>query len=252
MATNIPVALEMYSVRHQFTENPLATMKAVKEMGYDGVEFAGKPQFCPEFYAALLKETGLTCCGWHTPWELVQENTLAETIRLNKLVNNPNIIVPWLNAKTHQDWENYARQFNDLAGKLALVGMRTGYHNHSHEFADLDGKTPWDTFMGNTDKKVVMQLDTGNALKGGCDILATLNKYPGRCQTIHLKPYSKDPEKGFKPIIGDDDCPWKEIFEFCKTKGNTEWYVIEYECPEIPALEAVKLCLDATRKLLAE
>ena len=38
--------------------------------------------------------------------------------------------------------------------------------------------------------------------------------------------------------------PWRDIFEFCQTKGNTDWYIIEYECPEIPALEAVKQCLD--------
>ena len=69
-------------------------------------------------------------------------------------------------------------------------------------------------------------------------------RYPGRCRTIHLKPWNADPEKGFKSIIGEDSVPWRDIFEFCQTKGNTDWYIIEYECPEIPALEAVKQCLD--------
>lgn len=248
--TIIPVALEMYSVRKEFTENPLATMKAIKAMGYDGVEFAGAPQFCAEFYAGLLKETGLVCCGWHTPWASVQDDKIDETIKLNQAVGNPNVMIPGVPAKTADEWLQTAKKFNEIANKLALYGMRTGYHNHTAEFAAVDGKTPWDIFMGNTDKRVVMQLDTGNGLAGGCDIMGTLNKYPGRCQTIHLKPYSKDPAKGFKPIIGQDDCPWKEIFDFCQTKGNTEWYVIEYECPEIPALEAVKMCLDATRGML--
>ena len=38
--TYIPVGLEMYSVRKEFAANPYATMKAVKAMGYEGVEFA--------------------------------------------------------------------------------------------------------------------------------------------------------------------------------------------------------------------
>ena len=245
----IPIALEMYSVRKEFTENPLATMKAVKAMGYEDVEFAGDPQFTPEFYAGLLKETGLVCCGWHTPWARVQPDKLADTIRLNQAVGNKYIIIPWLKAESHQDWLTKAAEMNALADKLAPYGFRCGYHNHAHEFQLLDGKAPWDSYMGNTYKRVVMQLDTGNALSGGADIMGTLNKYPGRCQTIHLKPFSKDPDKRFKPIIGDDDCPWQDIFAFCQDKGDTEWYIIEYECPEIPALEAVEKCLKAAQAL---
>ena len=187
----IPIALEMYSVRKEFTENPLATMKAVKAMGYEGVEFAGDPQFTPEFYAGLLKETGLVCCGWHTPWARVQPDKLADTIRLNQAVGNKYIIIPWLKAESHQDWLTKAAEMNALADKLAPYGFRCGYHNHAHEFQPLDGKAPWDSYMGNTYKRVVMQLDTGNALSGGADIMGTLNKYPGRCQTIHLKPSVK-------------------------------------------------------------
>ena len=63
--TIIPVALEMYSVRKEFTENPLATMKAIKAMGYDGVEFAGAPQFCSEFRVRLLRSPhALTAIRW--------------------------------------------------------------------------------------------------------------------------------------------------------------------------------------------
>lgn len=242
--TKIPIALEMYSVRKEFTENPLATMRAVKEMGYTGVEFAGDPQFCADFYAGLLAETGLVCCGWHTPWARVQADKLEETIALNKAVGNTNIVVPWLPAKTHEEWKDMASQLSELAVKLAPQGIRVGYHNHAQEFKDLDGKTPWDTFQENSDPDVIMQLDLGNAMSGGCDVMATLNKYPGRCRTIHLKPFSKNPDIGFKAIIGQDDVPWKDVFEFCQTRGRTDWYIIEYECPEIPALEAVKLCLD--------
>lgn len=242
--TKIPIALEMYSVRKDFSANPLATMRAVKEMGYTGVEFAGKPEFCAEFYAALLRETGLVCCGWHTPWESVQPDRLAETVRLNQMVGNTNIIVPWLQANTHAEWQEKAEQLSAIAAQLAPLGIRVGYHNHSHEFKSLDGKTPWDTFQEHSDRDVIMQLDTGNAMSGGCDLLPMLERYPGRCRTIHLKPWNADPEKGFKSIIGEDSVPWRDIFEFCQTKGNTDWYIIEYECPEIPALEAVKQCLD--------
>ncbi len=244
----IPVAVEMYSVRKEFTADPLGTMKALKAMGYEGVEFAGAPQFSPNFYRSLLEETGLVCCGWHTPWERLQPENLEETVRLNLAVGNKYVIVPYLSARTHQDWENLGNQLNDAADALAKYGMRTGYHCHATDFVPLEGKRTWDTFMGVANNRTIMQLDTGNAQEGGADILGELNKYPGRCKTIHLKPYSLT--KGFAPVIGEDDCPWKDIFNYCETKGDTEWYVIEYESEALPAMDAVKRCLDAVRKML--
>lgn len=248
--TYIPVALEMYSVRKEFAVNPYATMKAVKDMGYEGVEFAGSPVWSAEFHAALLRETGLVCCGWHTPWENLQGDKLTETIKLNLAVGNKYVIVPGIRASTHAEWREKATAMNVISEQLAVYGLRCGYHNHAQDFALLEGTTTWDTFMSNTSDRVVMQLDTGNALAGNGDIMKTLNDYPGRCQTIHLKPYSK--AKGYEPLIGEDECPWQEIFNFCQTKGNTEWYIIEYECPIYPALEAVEKCLAGTRKLLAK
>ena len=246
--TYIPVALEMYSVRKEFAANPWATMKAVKEMGYEGVEFAGAPQFSADFYAALLKETGLVCCGWHTPWASLQEESFEQTVKLNQAVGNKYVIVPWFGGKTHDEWLSLGAQLNAVADKLAKYGMRTGYHNHAGDFTPVDGKRTWDTFMSVASSHTVMQLDTGNAMAGGADVMAELNKYPGRCQTIHLKPWNQ--ENGYEPLIGEDACPWKEIFDFCQTKGDTEWYIIEYECPKYPALEAVDKCLKAVRAMI--
>ena len=38
---SFPVALQLYSVRDAMAEDFAGTIKKVKEMGYDGVEFAG-------------------------------------------------------------------------------------------------------------------------------------------------------------------------------------------------------------------
>ena len=173
------------------------------------------------------------------------------------MVGNPNVIVPGLpgnQVQTRADWLKMATFFNALAEKLAPHGMRTGYHNHNTEFRELDGEIPWDTFFGNTGPGVVMQLDMGNALSGGADLIRILETYPGRCQTVHLKPYSpsagaEDPKAGFRPVIGQDEVPWGPIFELCETVGDTEWYVVEYESDAYPPLEAVQVCLEALRAM---
>ena len=137
---------------------------------------------------------------------------------------------------------------NAVAEKLAHYGMKTGYHCHPGDFQLLEGKRPWDTFMAVASERTVFQLDVGNAMQGGADVLAELKAHPGRCQTIHLKPWSAD--RGFEPLIGEDDAPWKGIFDFCEGPGATEWYIIEYECPAMPPLVAVEKCLKNTEQLL--
>jgi sugar phosphate isomerase/epimerase len=226
-------------------------------MGYVGVEFAGPPKHSAEVLRDLLKQTKLVCCGWHTPFNLIQDDKIDETIAFNKTIGNRFIIIPGIPAelrKTRADWLKLAEFFNRLAAKLAPHGMLTGYHNHNIEFTPLDGEQPWDTFFKNTRKEVVMQLDTGNAIYGNGDVVAILKRYPGRATTVHLKPYSKkaakdDARLGFRPLFGDDDTPWDQVFRLCETSGGTEWYIVEYESDAYPPLEAVKRCLDKLKAM---
>ena len=253
----VPIALELYSVRNELAEDLRGTLKAVAEMGYEGVEFAGAPKHTAEEIKPLLDEFGLTCCGWHTPFALVQDDTLAETIALNKGIGNRFVIVPGLPGEctgSKENWLKTAEFFNSLANKLAAENMLTGYHNHHTEFAEIDGEQPWDTFFGNTKQGVVMQLDLGNALSGGGDCVAILEKYPGRATTVHLKPYTvelgkDDRRAGFRPIIGEDDIPWEKVFELCETTRGTEWYIVEYESDAYPPLEAVERCLKKLKEM---
>jgi len=253
----IPIGLELYSVRNELDKDVYGTLKAVAKMGYEGVEFAGPPKHSAPVLRAILDEFRLVCCGWHTPFNLVQDDKLAETIAFNKIVGNRHIIIPGIPGNlvgTRANWLKMAEFFNKLAGKLAPHDMVTGYHNHHTEFTALDGEKPWDTFFGNTDRRVIMQLDTGNAYFGGGDSVAILKKYPGRAGTLHLKPYSKqagktDARLGFRPLIGEDELQWNEIFRLAETTGETDWYIVEYESDAYPPLEAVERCLKALKAM---
>jgi sugar phosphate isomerase/epimerase len=253
----IPIGLELFSVREDFERDPRGTLRAVAAMGYEGVEFAGPPALPAAEVRAALDDLGLQCCGWHTQWPLVQDDRLEATTALNKAVGNRYVIVPGIPQQlrtSRADWLELAGFFNALARKLAPHGMLTGYHNHHVEFEPLDGEQPWDTFFANTDPSVVMQLDTGNAARGGGDVVAILERYPGRAKTVHLKPYSwtaarEDPRLGFRPAIGDDELPWPEIFRACETVGGTAWYIVEYESDAYPPLEAVERCLRGLRAM---
>ncbi len=246
--SRIPIGLQLYSVRGECEKDLPGTVAAVAKMGYKAVEFAGYYGRDAKALKTLLDANGLKCCGTHIGLETLLGESFKKTVEFNRTLGNKFLIVPGLAAqytKTRQAWQDTAALFNELAGKAAAEGMRVGYHNHTIEFQALDGELPWDTFFGRTRKDVVMQFDTGNAMHGGGDATIYLKKYPGRAATVHLKPFSK---KQGNALIGDDELPWKDIFNLCETIGGTEWYIVEYESDAYPPLVSVEKTLAVLRK----
>lgn len=235
--------LQLYSVREECAKDLAKVIAAVAQMGYQGVEFAGYHGKTAAELRALLDQHKLKCCGTHTGWDTLSDANLQATIEFNKTIGNKYLIVPGLPGectKSRQAWLDTAKRFNELAEKLKPLGMFVGYHNHSAEFQPLEGVVPWDLFMQNTSKDVVMQLDTGNCMSGGGEPLPYLYKYEGRARTVHVKEFSKANPKA---LIGEGDVPWKAFFALCRAVGNVDWYIVEYESDAYPSLEAVDRCL---------
>lgn len=246
---NIPVGLQLYSVRTECQKDFPATIKAVSDIGYQGVEFAGYYDYSAKDLRKLLDDNGLKCCGSHTQLDTLLGDNLPKTIEFNKTIGNKYLIVPWLDPNkynTADAWREAADMFNELAEKVEPHNMQVGYHNHSHEFKPVDGRVPWDIFFGNTRKDVIMQFDTGNAMHGGGDAIPYLKRYPGRAVTVHLKEYSATNEDA---ILGEGDIPWEELLRLCETIGETKWYIIEEEKDVYPPLKTVELCYENFRKL---
>lgn len=245
----VPIALQLYSVRTDCAEDLPGTLAKVAAMGYDGVEFAGYYDYSADDLRKMLDDNGLICCGSHLGIQTLLGDELEKTAEFNRTLGNPYLICPGLPAEytnSRDAWRRTAEIFNEISAKCRAMDAWTGYHNHHTEFTELDGEMPWDTFFGNTDKDVIMQLDTGNALHGGADVVPFLERYPGRALTVHLKEYSATDDKA---LIGEGDVRWDEIFTLCETSGATRWYIVEQESYAYPPLECVDRCLQNLRNM---
>ncbi len=245
----IPIALQLYSVRDDAAKDLAGVLAAVAKMGYVGVEFAGYYGHTAKEIRTLLDDNGLKCCGAHVGLDTLLGDALKESIEFHQAIGNKFLIVPGLSHErtlSRDAWLQTAGIIDGISDKLVPLGMRTGYHNHSSEFALLDGEMPWDTFFGNTNKEVVMQFDVGNALHGGGEAAPFLKKYPGRALTVHVKEYAAADDNA---LIGEGDVDWPEIFGLCETIGNTEWYIVEQESGNFPPMECVDRCLQNLKKM---
>ncbi len=224
------IGLELYSVRNECKADFHGTIAQVAKIGYTGVEFAGYWGLSAKEVRQMIDDHGLITCGTHTAYEALLPDKIDATIEFNQIIGNKFIICPYMTGKTRAEWLARAKMFNDLADKLAPLGMFTGYHAHKHDFELIEGQSAWDTFFMNTKKEVICQLDTSNCRDGGQDPVEVLHRYPGRIRSIHIKPNGGGPEA----VIGEDKINWPGVFEFCETRGNTDWYVVEHETSSKP------------------
>ena len=245
----IPISLQLYSVREDCANDLPGTLKAVADMGYEGVEFAGYHNRSADELRQMCDELKLTVVGTHLGIGTLLGDQLAETVIFNRTLGHRYLIVPGLAEEyraTAAAWRQTAATFNDIAAKAAALDAQIGYHNHRLEFEDLDGEIPWDIFCGGTPQNVITQLDVGHCMRGGGDPVASLHKYAGRAQLVHVKEYDPADET---TVVGEGIVPWEKVFEACETVGGTQWYVVEHERYAAGPLECVEACLRNLQKI---
>jgi len=94
--TDIPIALQLYSVSDDCAANLPDVLKQVAGWGYDGVEFAGLHGHAPAKLKAQMDELGLACAGAHVPVAAFEDEVINQTIEDYLALGCPYLIVPWL------------------------------------------------------------------------------------------------------------------------------------------------------------
>src|SRR5438094_6516248 len=94
--TNIPIGLQLYSVREDAAKDLPGVLKAVAKMGYEGVEFAGYYGHSAQDVRKMLDDNGLKCCGGHLGLDTLLGDALPATIEYQQTLGNKFLIVPGL------------------------------------------------------------------------------------------------------------------------------------------------------------
>jgi sugar phosphate isomerase/epimerase len=245
-----PVGLQLYCVRAEMPRNPAGVLGDLKGMGFEVVELAGWLNMTPADWKKLLDDHGLRAEGHHVSFNSILGDALKKTADDNAVIGNKQLIVPSIPAARVSPRDAFMKtieQINQSAQALKPYGMRLGFHSEADFFKDVDGSRPWDVLADNTVPDVVLQLDTGNvqtARPEGVDVVAVFRRNPGRIRTMHVKPFSKTKADAY---IGEDELPWAAIIAESQ-KQNIDYYIIEYEVPGHPPLEALKGNLAGLRK----
>lgn len=252
----VPIGLELYSVRNELAADLPGTVRAVAKMGYQVVEFfapyfSWTPDYTKEV-RKIMDDAGVRCNSTHNGPPSFTDDGIKKAAELNHILGARYIVMASAGRVNGIDgWKQLAGTLTRASDTLRPMGLRSGYHNHQAEFTPVEGKRPMEVLAANTPKDFMLQLDVGTCVEVGSDPVAWIEANPGRINSLHLKDWGRGEDKGYKVLFGEGDVPWMKVLDAAERVGGVEYYLIEQEGSRFPALETAQRCLDSYKKLRA-
>ncbi len=275
MSSKFPVAIQVYSVREDAEKDFYGTLKRIKEMGYDGVEFAGLYGHKPEEVKNMCEEIGLVPLSAHVPLDEMLADP-RKVLADYKVIGCNYIAIPYLNEEYrpgHEKFDEVIAAAKEI-GKIGKeLGIQLLYHNHDFEFVKVDGKYALDMLYDTVEPDYLQtELDVCWVNVGGENPADYIRKYTGRAPVVHLKDFimpGKKPAKMYDLIGIDDDTEvaadekfefrpvgygcqnFPEILDASKDAGAT-WVVVEQDMPSMDKtpLECAKMSIDYLKSIM--
>jgi sugar phosphate isomerase/epimerase len=253
---NVPLGLQLYTVRADLAKDYDGTIKALRGYGIRDVQanltMAGKSSADQK---KLYDSLGIRWKSIHAGGDALKSG-LDSTIAEAKGVGITNITCSFplfppdratiMAGPTVDDWKKNADAFNKIGAACRKAGLSFGYHNHNLEFHKIGDVVPFDLLIQQTDAALVQfEMDIGWVIAGGADPVAYLSKYPTRFHSLHIKDLKDHgiPNNNMKmisAIIGKGIVKWDQVLAAAK-KTRVERAFLEIEEPYDPsAMEMVK------------
>ena len=270
---NLPLALQLYSVRQLLPKDYEGTLKEIGGLGYREVESAGYYNRSAAEVKQAMASANLKVVSAHCSLDDLR-NQLDQIIAFNKelgvsylICASPRFKDPSSQPKsadsrgssrvlTLDDWRWNAEQLNSIGEKVHAAGMKLGYHNHILEFHEIEGVVPYAELLRLTDpSKVTMELDCGWVTVGGGDPVKYLRDYPTRISMLHVKDFKpsdtpvSNTNRPTATELGQGTIDYRPIFQEAAKSRNVKHCFVEQESFDVPPMESLKIDADYMRKL---
>ncbi|HWA56890.1 MAG TPA: sugar phosphate isomerase/epimerase [Gemmatimonadales bacterium] len=220
-----PLGIQLYTLRDLLKQDLAGTLAQLARLGCQEVEFAGTYGHPAGEVRKLLDRHHLKAPAGHCDITDVTDK-LAQTIDTAKALGHRYVIVAWIpdELRTAEGYRSIADTFNRAGAALRKAGLTLGYHNHSFEFASLEGgQTGYDILLEHTDPALVtMELDLFWIRKGGQDAFEYFRRHRGRFSLVHVKDMAAD---GSMVDVGAGVMPWPELLTAARAAGVRHAFV---------------------------
>ena len=252
---NMPIGLQLYTVRELLPKDFDGTLAKVRAAGYTEVEAAGYYGHSAKEFRHAMDQAGLHCVSTHHGMSDLRPR-LDELIAYDHDLGVDYIVCPSPTRRdptlkgplTLDDWRWAAGELNRMGEKVKAAGMIFGYHNHWIEFGNENGVVFYDELLRLTDPKlVVFEMDCGWVAAAGRSPLDYLPKSPERFPLLHIKDVEKGPNGQFhSSVLGRGKVDYAPIL---RAATGLKHYFVEQEEFDIDPIEAIRLDAEYMKKL---
>ena len=268
--SKMKVGLQVYSIRDVAEKDFEGAMKAVKEMGYDGVELAGMYGIPATEIRQILDNVGLECISAHVSYGDLMSD-IEGTVAAYNTVGAKFIALPYMNPEhrpTAPDFDKVLENIKKISDECKKYGIALLYHNHDFEFEKMpDGTYALDYLYKTAGLDVIKpEFDTCWVRVAGEDPVEYIKTYAGNCPVVHLKDFVGSKSENMYALIGiDKEASVTEEFRFRPVgygvqdfpsiiKASVEcgagWVIVELENSyETPVLETATMSRDYIKSI---
>jgi sugar phosphate isomerase/epimerase len=247
---NIPIALQMYTVRNEAKEDFVGTLQKVAALGYKGIELAGTYGHTAQGLRGILDDLNLEVAGSHVSIDELNTN-LTAALDYNAELRNDTIVCPWLPEhmrRSAADYSKVAEFLTEVGEECQEQGMELCYHNHAFEFEKFNGEYALDMlFRESYSDLVKSELDTYWVEYGGESAVEYIRKYADRLPLVHLKDMAADEKRSFAEV-GEGTLDFHAIIHACREAG-VDWLIVEQDACQRPPFESIEISLNNLRKM---
>ncbi len=250
------IGAQMFTVReHTKTVADLAeTCKKLKAMGYDAVQASAiGAEATPEELGKIFKDAGLEVAATHVGLDLMKDT--QKCLDYHAALDCKYTAVGgfgWGDPSA-KDWSDFVAEYGQIAKTLGAKGLMVGYHNHSHEWALVEGKRPIDILVDEASKDIWFELDMYWVAHAGADPAAWVNRIAAsgrmvsgetRIPCVHFKDMQINKDRTQKMAeVGDGNLNWPAILEACK-KAEVKWYLVERDSGDLDPFDSLKISIE--------
>lgn len=276
----LKVGIQLFSVREDMEKDPFEAIRKVAEIGYKNLEVAnpradqdpgvgfGVPA---DKLLEILGGFGAKVVSSHI--RPITEETLPGIIEYHGKIGNKYI---GQSADFFPDYDTLMKRceyYNQMGRILSGHGMKFLYHNHYHEFQQVNGKYVLYHILENTDPAYVdFEVDTFWAMRGGADPVEVIRHAGSRLKLIHQKDFSKTTDSPVNlwtvkdpsvPITRDNFGGAHKPEDFCEVgtgimeiqkildaanEVGAEYVILEQDATQLTPMESIKISMDNFRK----
>jgi len=241
-APKYKLGYQLYSIRDEMAIDPIATLKALKGMGYQDFEIYGFDDqqglyygFKSSEFKQILDDLELSVTSGHygfSPYLEKSEDELKafvdRCITGAKKLDSNYITWPWIapEQRTLDNFKLMSHKLNLIGAQVQKAGLGFAYHHHGFEFEDHDGENGFDIILSETDASLVkLEMDMYWVMhSSNFTPKELIDAQPGRYVMWHIKDMDKTTRDYTE--LGNGSIDYLEILPD-PIKSGLEFYYLE-------------------------